>query len=70
MSRLTTTFKTVFVPVVLDNDDNIIKVGDFYGTETEAVREAYKMLTKEISDSNYKQFYSARIEKRIVPIYK
>lgn len=70
MSKLTTTYKIVFVPVVLDNDDNVIEIGDFYGTETEAVREAHKMLTKEIGDSNYKQFYSARVEKRIVPIYK
>ena len=70
MSRLTTTYKIVFVPVILDNDDNVVETGDFYGHETEAIRESYKMLTARIELAEYKKFYSARIEKRIVPIYK
>lgn len=70
MSHLTTRYKIVFVPVILDENDKVIDIGDFYGQEAEAIRESYKMLTARIELAEYKKFYSARIEKRIVPIYK
>lgn len=70
MSRLTTTCKIVFVPVILDNEDNVVETGGFYEHEKEAIYESYKMLTTRIKFTEYEKFYSARIEKRIVPIYK
>lgn len=70
MSRLTTTCKIVFVPVILDNEDNVVETGDFYEHEKDAIYESYRLLTTRIKFTEYEEFYSARIEKRIVPIYR
>lgn len=70
MSHLTTNFKIVFMPVILDENDKVVDTGDFYEYEAEAICESYKTLTAKIEADNYEKFYSAEIKKRIVPIYK
>ena len=68
MSQLTSDTRTVWVPVVYNEQDERIKEGGEYILEESAVEEACELVAYYVETCG--AYYYAKIEHRIVPTYK
>lgn len=68
MSHLTSDTSTVWVPVIYNEQDERVKEGGEYVLEESAVEEARDMVAYYVEYGG--AYYYAKIEHRIVPIYK
>ena len=69
MSHLTDRTKLIYVPVLKDQNNQIIGEGADYGDEEAAIQEAHNQLSMELNKRNLNEYIYAVVETRIVPIY-
>ena len=69
MSQLTDRTKLVYVPVIKDENNQIIGEGADYDDEEAAIQEAHNQLSMELNKRNLNEYIYAVVETRIVPIY-
>lgn len=69
MSQLTDRTKLIYVPVLKDENNQIIGEGADYSDEEAAIQEAHNQLSMELNKRNLNEYIYAVVETRIVPIY-
>ena len=69
MSHLTDRTKLIYVPVLKDENNQIIGEGADYGDEECAIQEAHNQLSMELNKRYLNEYIYAVVETRIVPVY-
>lgn len=69
MSHLTDRTKLIYVPVLKDENDQVIGEGADYDDVEPAIQEAHNQVSMELNKRNLNKYIYAVVETRIVPIY-
>lgn len=68
MSHLTSKTREVWVAVVYNEEDQCIKEGTEYSHEEDAIKDAHEWVSYYVDQCG--DYYYARVEHRIIPIYE